>query len=120
MPKVLITPILQKSIGLSKTTQILGDFREIAKIFTCLDKVRGVGVITTLGTGKIISPKGCSKGIDHHPGREFPCGMGFSVSRIFRWVKTHRFGNSLPFGKCAGGGRSGANSRVRNNPYLSY
>ena len=79
-----MTPTLQKSIGLLKTTRILGDFREIAKFFTCLDKVRGVGVITILGIGKIISPKGCSKGIDHHPGREFPCGMGFSVSRIFR------------------------------------
>ena len=86
MPKVLITPILQKSIGLTKTTRILGDFREITEIFTCLDKVRGVGVITTLGNGKIISPKGCSKGIDHHPGREFPRGMGFSVSRVFRVI----------------------------------
>ena len=86
MPKVLITPILQKSIGLLKTTRILGDFREIAKFFTCLDKVRGVGVITILGIGKIISPKGCSKGIDHHRVREFPCVVGISVSRIFRVI----------------------------------
>ena len=71
---------------MTKTTRILGDFREIIKFFNCLDKVRGVGVITTLGNGKIISPKGCSKGIDHHRGREFLCGMGISVSRVFRVI----------------------------------
>ena len=87
MPKVLMTSTLQKSTGLLKTTRILGDFREIAKFFTCLDKVRGVGVITILGIGKIISPKGCSKGIDHHRGREFPCVVAFSVCRIFRLKK---------------------------------
>ena len=63
-----------------------------------MDKVRGVGVITILGIGKIISPKGCSKGIDHHRGREFPCVVGISVSRIFRVILHIRDGNSLPFG----------------------
>ena len=101
-------------------TRNFADFGEIIEVSACLIENLGVGVTTTLGPGDFFSPKGCYLDSDHHRGREFPCVVGISVSRIFRGVKTHRFGNSLPFGIWAGGGRAGANLWVRNNPYLSY
>ena len=46
----------------------------------------GVGVTTTLGSGDFFSPKGCYLDSDHHRGREFPCVVGISVSRVFRVI----------------------------------
>ena len=81
----MITPILRKPVGRKKTRNF-GDFGKIAKILTCLIENRGVGVTTTLGTSEFIYPNGCFKHTNHHPGREFPCGVGISVSRVFRVI----------------------------------
>ena len=65
------------------------DFGKITKFFTCLDSLvenRGVGVTTTLGPGDFICAKGCYLHLYHHRGREFPCGMAFSVSHVFRAI----------------------------------
>ena len=85
-PKLAITPILRKPVGRGKTTRNFGDFGKIAKILTCLIENRGVGVTTTLGTSEFIYPNGCFKHTNHHPGREFPCGVGISVSHVFRVI----------------------------------
>ena len=85
-PKLVITPILRKPVGRKKTTRNFGDFGKISKILTCLIENRGIGVTTTLGPGEFIYPNGCFKHTNHHPGREFPCGVAFSVSRVLRTI----------------------------------
>ena len=80
MPKVLITPILQNPPGDKKR------LRKIAGFFTCLVENRGVGVTTTLGLGEIFCYKGCYLHSGHYRGREFPCVVGISVSRVFRVI----------------------------------
>ena len=64
----------------------VSNFGKITKILTCLIENRGIGVTTTLGTSEFIYPNGCFKHTNHHPGREFPCGVGISVSRVFRVI----------------------------------
>ena len=81
-------------------TRNFGDFGKIIKILICLIENRGIGVTTTLGPGEFIYPNGCFKHTNHHPGREFPCGVPFSVSRVFRVILhiDSRLAKSLLFG----------------------
>ena len=64
----------------------MADFGKIIKKFLCLVEILRIGVTTTLVPGEFIYPKGCFKHTNHHPGREFPCGVGISVSRVFRVI----------------------------------
>ena len=116
----MITPILRKTVRLHKKTRNSGDFGEITKNSICLIEIRRIGVTTTLGPSVGISAKDCYIHTGHHPGSEFRCGVGISVSRIFRWLLHMDLAKSLPNGIPPEGGRGGANLLVRNYPYLSY